>query len=206
MTVEVSKIALLEVKTNVGVDAEIRDAIEEAQLMDWEAEWYPFLFDHIRQLHRRGVPRSGWPQNSHWNWRHKTAAASGLLASRGFSVICGGMTQGLMLLNLTKTCHLNTQNGKPLVYVEYLEAAPWNRPEILSPPRFRGVGTALIIAAIVFSQQEGFKGRIGLHSLPQADRFYRETCGMSDLGPDMNYKGNLRYFEMTPAQAEALLK
>ena len=61
-------------------------------------------------------------------------------------------------------------------------------------------------AAITISLGEGFKGRIGLHSLPQADRFYRETCGMSDLGPDANYTGNLRYFEMTPDQASRFIE
>jgi hypothetical protein len=127
----------------------------------------------------------------------------GLLAHLGFSVVCDGMTQGLMRIDLTHSSRLATQHGKPLVYVEYLEAAPWNRPELSSPPRYRGVGSALIAAAILLSMSEGFKGRIGLHSLPQADQFYRDTCCMSDLGPDANYRGNLKYFEMTPAQAAA---
>jgi hypothetical protein len=49
-----------------------------------------------------------------------------------------------------------------------------------------------------------FKGRIGLHSLPQANAFYANTCGMTDLGFDQDYEG-LRYFEMTPGQAEAFI-
>lgn len=40
-------------------------------------------------------------------------------------------------------------------------------------PRLRGVGTALVTAAVALSEDEGFKGRIGLHSLPQAEDFYR---------------------------------
>lgn len=62
-----------------------------------------------------------------------------------------------------------------------------------------------MVAAIAFSEQEGFKGRIGLHSLPQAENFYRDRCGMIDLGPDATYQ-NLRYFEMTPDQAKAFLE
>ncbi len=62
-------------------------------------------------------------------------------------------------------------------------------------PRLRGVGSALITAAVALSDDEGFKGRLGLHSLPQADAFYRKI-GMTDLGQDTAYQ-NLRYFEMT---------
>ena len=46
---------------------------------------------------------------------------------------------------------------------------------------------------------------IALHSLPQADSFYRDRCRMSDLGRDAS-KQNLTYFEMTDAQAAQFLK
>jgi hypothetical protein len=62
----------------------------------------------------------------------------------------------------------------------------------------------MIRAAIALSEELEFKGRIGLHSLPQANSFYANTCGMSDLGMDADYQ-NLRYFEMTPEQAEAFI-
>ena len=73
------------------------------------------------------------------------------------------------------------------------------------PPIYRGVGSLLIAAAIQLSLDEGFKGRIGLHSLPQADAFYANTCGMSNLGPDPSYQ-NLSYFEMTAEQAQAFIE
>lgn len=57
------------------------------------------------------------------------------------------------------------------------------------------------------SVDEGNRGRIGLHLLPQADIFYREKCGMTDLGPDTSYRPRpLRYFDMTEAQAAAFMK
>lgn len=59
-------------------------------------------------------------------------------------------------------------------------------------------------AAIAVSEDEGFKGRLGLHSLPQADDFYRKI-GMTDLGQDAAYQ-NLRYFEMTSEQARAFFE
>ena len=59
-----------------------------------------------------------------------------------------------------------------------------------------------MLAAVELSLQEEFRGRIALHSLPQADEFYRVKCGMSPLCKDTKYE-NLTYFEMTPEQAQA---
>ena len=205
MSTEASRIYLLDVATGEAVDAELRDAIEDAQLADWQTKWQPALFGVLQDLARKGVPQAQWPQSWHWNWQEKTAKVSGLLAFKGFSVIAHGETQGLAQVDLTKSARVAGEAGKPLVYIDYLEAAPWNRPELGAPARLRGVGTALITAAVVLSVEEGFKGRIGLHSLPQADAFYRDRCGMTDLGQDAGYQ-NLRYFEFTPGQAGKFLE
>ncbi|HEV2160451.1 GNAT family N-acetyltransferase [Bradyrhizobium sp.] len=201
MTVDVSKIYLLDVAAGASVEAELRDAIEQSQLDDWQTKWRPALLAVLQELARKGVPIDQWPQSWHWDWAQKTTRVQGLLAFRGFSVVALGETQGLAQVDLTKTCREANQRGKPLVYLDYLEVAPWNRPELGAAPRLRGVGSALITAAIALSEDEGFKGRMGLHSLPQADDFYRKI-GMTDLGQDAAYQ-NLRYFEMTSEQARA---
>jgi hypothetical protein len=201
---DVSTIYLLDVASGDSVEAELRDAIEQAQLNDWQTKWQPALFAVLQELARKGVPPVKWPQSWHWNWAEKTARVQGLLAFRGFSVVAQGETQGLAQVDLRKSAREPSALGKPLVYLDYLEVAPWNRPELGAAPKLRGVGTALITAAVTLSEDEGFKGRIGLHSLPQADDFYRRRCGMTDFGPDAAYQ-NLRYFEMTASQARAFL-
>jgi len=202
--VEVSTIYLLDVVSGESVEAELRDAIEPAQIDDWVTKWQPALLEVLQSLARRGVPITQWPQSWHWNWAQKTAKVQGLLAFRGFSVVARGETQGLAQIDLTKSGREPSQASKPLVYIDYLEVAPWNRPELGAAPRLRGVGTALITAAVALSEEEGFKGRIGLHSLPQADAFYARI-GMTDLGQDPAYQ-NLRYFEMTAERAHAFLE
>lgn len=208
MTVEISSVFLFDVASNAVVPAELLDAITERQLADWEAEWVPELFKALQKLHRAGVVRAAWPQSRHWNWRRKTEALQGMVSHPGFSLVCGGVTQGMMLVDTTmRRCRIDTQKAKNLVYVEFLENAPWNRRELLfDPPRYRGIGTILMRAAIELSLDLGFKGRVGLHSLPQANAFYANTCGMTDLGIDQdpNYSP-MRYFEMTPDQAEAFI-
>ena len=204
MTVEVSTVYLLEVATDTSVAGELRDAIEDAQLVDWQTKWQPALIAVLQELARRGVPPRQWPQSWHWDWREKRSRVEGLLAFRGFSIIAQGETQGLAQIDLTKAAREPSQAGKALVYIDYLEVAPWNRPDLGQRPRLRGVGTALLSAAVALSVEEDFKGRTGLHSLPQADDFYRR-CGLTDLGPDPAYQ-NLRYFEMTADQARAFLE
>jgi hypothetical protein len=205
MTVEVSIIYLLDVETGNSVEAELRDAIQQAQLDDWQMKWQPALLAVLQQLALKGTPVSQWPQSWHWNWAQKMAQVQGLLAFRGFSVVAQDITQGLARVDLTKSAQEPNQVGKPLVYIDYLEVAPWNRPELGATPRLRGVGTALVAAAVALSEEEGFRGRIGLHSLPQAEGFYHSRCGMTDLGPDQAYQ-NMRYFEMIAEQARAFLK
>ena len=81
------------------------------------------------------------------------------------------------------------------MYVDYVEVAPWNRtaPPIQAP-RFGGVGTLLISAAIRMSMGQAARGCVGLHSLPSAEEFYRVRCGMTRIGPDPSYY-DLVYYE-----------
>ena len=103
---------------------------------------------------------------------------------------------------------LASQRGKPLVYVDYLETAPWNIRPLMQAlgksPRFGAVGTRLVEAAVRRSLDEGFKGRLALHSLSGSERFYLEVCGMTAAGRDPA-KQDLLWCEFTPEQAERFL-
>lgn len=205
MSIDISRIFLTKVSTGESVEGELLDHITEKQLGDWEAEWQPEVTAALRRLNNAGIGRSNWPESRHWDWRQKAEAIQGLLAYPSVSVMCEGVTQGLMIMNtVSHHSRIPEQAGKELVYVEFLENAPWNRKELILQPRFRGIGSILVGAAIQLSLAEGFKGRVGLHSLPQANSWYANTCGMTDLGIDTE-KQNLRYFEMMPAQAESYL-
>lgn len=206
MTIEISTAYLYDVKRGEAVEAELWDGITEQQLTDWETEWLPELHGAIRRLHQAGVDKSHWPQSRHWDWRRKVGVMQTYLGCPGFCVMCNGMTQGLMSVDLARhRCQIPEQRGQHLVYVDYLENAPWNRKELLfDPTAYRGVGSMLMRAAIELSKAEGFKGRVGLHSLPQAEAWYSNSCGMTDLGVDQS-KDGLRYFEMTAAQSKAFI-
>ncbi len=201
-----SPVHLLERKTGILVEAHLIDGLSREDVEKAEADWKPFLDEHVKRMEEAGVPKNQLPQHRHWNWREKYDATEEYLAYRMFGLECRSQMQGLMLaLTAGKNSQVASQRGKPLVYIHFLAAAPWNLVSIVSEPRFSLVGSVLVAAAIHLSMEEEFQGRIGLHSLPQADNWYRKTCGMTDLGPDQTVQ-NLRYFEMTPEQASEFLR
>ena len=187
------------------VEARLIDGLTSEEVERAEADWKPFLDEQVKRMEQTGVPRNKWPQHRHWNWREKYEASEEYLAYRMFGIECQSQMQGLMLaLTAGKNSLIPSQRGKPLVYVHFLAAAPWNLASIVAEPRFSLVGSILLATAIHLSMEEEFQGRIGLHSLPQSDDWYRKVCGMTDLGPDQIE--NLRYFEMTPEQAADFLR
>jgi hypothetical protein len=184
-----------------AVQAELWDDISPEHVALWTKDWKPPIDAFRQRLIQDKVPRDKWPQDLHWDWSEKADATRKVLAYQRFALTCEDRLQGLMLVNLvSSTARLPEQQGKHLVYVDFVSTAPWNRPDFVDTPRFVGVGSVLIRVAVELSRAEGFRGRIGLHSLGQAERFYRKTCGMTDVGPDTGYY-NLRYFEMTETQA-----
>ncbi len=188
------------------VEANLMDGLTREDVEKAEADWKPFLDEQVKRMEATGVPKHKWPQHLHWNWREKYDATEEYLAYRMFGIECQSQMQGLMLaLTVGKDSQIASQRGRPLVYVHFLAAAPWNLASIVVEPRFSLVGSILVAAAIHLSMEEEFQGRIGLHSLPQSDDWYRKTCGMTDLGPDKTVQ-NLRYFEMTPEQASEFLR
>jgi hypothetical protein len=139
-------------------------------------------------------------QDRRWDWRNKFAIAPGT-NRRLFGILNGSDVEAAMLLLFGKTSrHTPTA---PIVYVDYVAVAPWNRAPIHAPQRFRGLGTVLLGKAVSVSCSSGFQGRCGLHSLPQSVGFYQKL-GMTDLGADPVYQ-SLRYFEFTDTAAQLFL-
>lgn len=152
----------------------------------------------------RGVPFER-PDNFNWRWHVKVSESAHLLSCPTFAVEHCGEAQGLMLLKTDGHFGLLAgQERKPLVYIQYLATAPWNSREVTDNPRFLGVGTVLLRAAIATSIDAEFKGRIGLHSLPKAEQFY-ERHGFKCLGADP-HKENLQYYELSQEAAAEFMR
>ena len=186
-------------------EASLLDGVSLDLVKEAEALWQPFLVQALEQARAAGAISFDLPEHKHWDWLRKARYALVRQNFRLLGVVCEGEMQGLMILRTDHTSRLPDTLGEPLVYVDYLAAAPWNLRGLAPVPRFAGVGRVLIGAAVQVSQSLGWSGRTGLHSLPQAESFYRRTCGMQDLGRDDNYD-KLRYFELSAADADTFMK
>lgn len=172
--------------------------IRQAQLAQtfWSRELERFL---------EKLPRENWPEHRGWNWEAKHKKYGRLAAYQFYGIECQDQMQGLLLLStILRTSRIPKQKGKQILYVVYLSTAPWNLPNLTDTPKYSLVGSVLIAAAIQASQDEDCQGRIGLHALPQSEKFYR-LCGMSDLGIDQEQEDRLKYFEMTKESADNYL-
>lgn len=137
--------------------------------------------------------------NAHWDWRNKVRHYPPgwhcLVAVEVENEI-----QGLMAVETKlRPSYLNPSDW--VVYVDFIEAAPWNlrepadrRVPAIQLPRFSGVGALLLAEAVRMSMGRTANGRVGLHSLSSAEDFYSVRCGMTSLGPDPSYH-DLVYFE-----------
>ena len=193
-----SPISLVDAATRNPIDAVLVDEVSDDELRAADQAWVRIRYQVALAAINRGEQHA---PHTHWEWQNKTGPARN--SRRILGVEQEGEMQALIALCLDRKCRLSEQVGSPLVYVDYIETAPWNLKRYTDQPRFRGCGLHLIRASVEVSLDAGWGGRLGLHALEDDDtlRFYRLVCGMTEMSPDTAYH-NLRYFEMTEAQAK----
>ena len=181
---------LKDLATGRRVPATIDDLLNLEALFAAEEQWCLGRIRVLRGLSAKALPREAWPESIHWSWAYKAASLGptrleALGDARLFGIHCSGEWQGLMLAlsegHFTRTNLL----GQPLVYVDFLESAPWNWEITLigQAGRYRGVGSQLMELAVRWSLSLEYGGRVALHALEQAEGFYSGHCGMRNLGP-----------------------
>lgn len=189
------------------IEAVLRNGLNPSDLTEIEQSWNGARLRLVGSLMAGSIPLSDWPQSLPWDWALKAPELE-LLHATAFGVIFDENWQGVMLTKTaTDFARLPDDSGKPIVYIDYLESAPWNWNVAAIDQRgeYKGVGSILFRQGVVQSFSEGFNGRVGLHSLPQANGFYEFVCGMTSLGPDPQ-KQNLSYFELVSEQAHKYLE
>jgi hypothetical protein len=200
---------LLDRESGEALEGELFDEITVEHFVETQSSWRPMVVEAAQAMHKAGGKLERIPRHWHWDWKSKEDEL-GVLAFSFFGITCRGKLQGIMKLDMAgKSARLPVQRNKPIVYIDYLEVAPWNIREIAEAlgqkPQFGAVGSRLIEAAVRKSIEEGFRGRVALHSLSTSERFYLKQCGMTegDRDPD---KQNLLWCEFTPEQAENFIR
>jgi hypothetical protein len=204
----VHPIELLDLRSGkkVPIGAVLHDGVSAEQLIAAEKQWKVARFELVFNLMKSGRPESDFPQHWRWDWSKK-APQLRLLATRTFGIECEAIWQGLMMTTTVgHAALLGADKGKPIVYVKYLENAPWNLKAFTDTPKFSPVGVRLLEAAVALSKEEGFHGRVGLHSLPNphTEGFY-QRLKFTRIGIDKAVE-NLPYYELSREAAEQFLQ
>jgi hypothetical protein len=198
----IGEVELVERASGLFVPASIYHGLDQKNFDDFEQLWRPRLKAARASVATWAEAAALNAQDSHWDWKKIAVEAEKTIGEETYALEAAGQTQGLMLIS-EKFARLPTQLGRELVYVEFVSTAPWNRPELVTDPRYKGVGIALLGTAISKSVELGFGGRIGLHSLQQSESWYQDIEELTDVEYDTAKK--MRYFEMTEAGAMAFV-
>lgn len=196
---------------------ELADGLDQAHLDFMEAKWAPALkrqYD-LAILQYFQLPTAAQTdqafsdilqrlevEDQHWTWSTKGVVAPGA-QTRVFSLLNAGEVEAAMVLQLDRNSW-DPAAPLPIVYVDFVAVAPWNRKTFQDPQRFRRLGTLMLGAAVELSRMLGRDGRCGLHALGQSEGFYRHI-GMRDFGLDAAYS-SLRYFEFDAPAARNFRK
>lgn len=170
----------VQVKTTTGqfLEGQIV-AMAERHLDDVELFWQPILAEVSQP-------------DPVWKWDYKLRQSQQQDRYEAYSLDLDKLSQGLLFIE-TQWHRSQQAQQFPLVYVEMIVSAPWNRRDIEQPTWLTGVGSLLLLFSRQRSVELGYGGRVALHSLPNVEGFYHSQ-GMPDYGPDPE-KDGLVYFE-----------
>lgn len=158
--------------------------MDDDHLDDYESIW-------------KGILLATEQPDRYWMWDYKLRQSSRDRRFESYAIEVDRLTQGLIFIE-TQWHRAQYPPRYPLVYIEAIAVAPWNRRRLEDPPYLRGVGRALLLFARQRSLDLGYDGRVGLHSLPDSEEFYRRNQ-MLEYGADPE-KERLVYFEYRSIQ------
>jgi len=175
-----------------------------------QRQWDPKKLDITEELVRLSLVKGSVVEHFHWDWVRKVLYYQD--PKHGHDVTTLGIQvadqwQGLSMAEPTPGLSRLGQAGQPIVYIHYLESAPWNLtvPEIGQEPEYSGIGTTLVVTCARLSFAKGYGGRVGLHSLPRALSFY-QRLGFQNLGPEADGRlKDLCYLELSEEAAGCLI-
>lgn len=141
--------------------------------------------------------------DNHWPWRKIVGQNHAKLTWEALAVqSASGSIEGAISYRIDAKSQL--QLGEGAVYVDRIATAPRNRPWVVEPPKYRGIGSVLLLAAVRHSYRLGLGGRVWLTSLPteRTRKFYRDR-GFEVIFEDSD---GMIDFELPAAAAEEWLK
>jgi len=143
--------------------------------------------DVVQRLIRRWIPllQGTDEDDASWDYPGKREETCYRDGHEHVAVLYNADVQAILLTSLPVVRPSTSEMPALPLFVEYLSIAPWNRPNLQSPPDFRGIGSMLIRHAVKRSVAASREGRIALHAEPKAISFYEEKLKLRRRGPDI---------------------
>lgn len=139
----------------------------------------------------------------HWVWKklvgeHRNDITWDSLAIQNEA----GDVEGAMLYRIDAKSQI--EKGQGAIFIDRIATAPRNRPWLMSRPDYKGVGSALLLAAVRESYSLGLGGRVWLTSLPsEKTKSYYSKRGFLAIFED---EDGIVDFELPTQKAEQWLK
>jgi GNAT superfamily N-acetyltransferase len=139
----------------------------------------------------------------HWEWRKLVGLHRNDLVWEALAVQrANGAIEGAVLYRIDAVSQL--ERGRGAVFIDRLATAPRNRPWLADPPKYRGIGAALLLAAVRHSYSLGLGGRVWLTSLPSERT--REFYHKRDFQVIFEDENGMIDYELPAAAAQRWLK
>ncbi len=188
------EVHILNVAKNVRVKAQLIRLTRDLAARGIDGTWWSF--PALKSV------RKGEGDN-HWLWRKIVGANHARLTWEALAVqSASGAIEGAIAYRIDVESQL--QPGKGAVYVDRIATAPRNRPWVVETPKYQGIGSVLLLAAVRHSYLLGLGGRVWLTSLPseRTRKFYLDR-GFELIFEDAD---GMVDFELPAAAAEKWLR
>src|SRR5271154_2618301 len=131
-------------RTDQEVEAILWQTIDDRHVEDFAQKWKPVFEARKAELRKQGdltleIAGEHNLQDAHWAWARKVEQRRAGLAWASFALESQDVTQGLMFPRMDGFARELSQRSKPIVDIDLLATAPWNRFRLVTEPQFKGI-------------------------------------------------------------------
>jgi len=191
---------LREAETGAEVEGQLLYDLSAEEMRLIDGVWRPYLVLAERELEMRGGSPDVLPDSRGWEWLWKLQESRMDPAAadwRFFGLSYRSHLQGALVISTTpRPCRASAHRGRSAVGIEFVASAPWNLGGLMGALRRRKflelIGRALLRVAISYSRAARCEGRLYLYSVPRAESYYRDVCGMIEMAQETHGADILR--------------